>query len=213
MQRESVRVVIQERQRLIREGLSIFLDRRPSIEVVGTSVTASELVSLCEREAPDVVVLEADVTEWCANRLTETLRRSHVSVRVVGIYQDIDRATAVRARQAGMSGLADRRAGVDGVLGVIEGRPSSWESRPSEGRRDRQALTPRERAALTLVASGWSTREISDQMGISPKTVENHKQRIFAKLDVQNQAHAVAVAMRGGMLRVEDLIGTRALGA
>jgi DNA-binding CsgD family transcriptional regulator len=38
------------------------------------------------------------------------------------------------------------------------------------------------------------------QMGISPKTVENHKQRIFSKLGVQNQAHAVAVAVRQGLV-------------
>jgi DNA-binding CsgD family transcriptional regulator len=37
-------------------------------------------------------------------------------------------------------------------------------------------------------------------MGISPKTVENHKQRIFSKLGVQNQAHAVSVALRQGLL-------------
>jgi DNA-binding CsgD family transcriptional regulator len=42
-------------------------------------------------------------------------------------------------------------------------------------------------------------------MGISPKTVENHKQRIFAKLGVQNQAHAVAVAMRSGLVKPTTL--------
>jgi DNA-binding CsgD family transcriptional regulator len=41
---------------------------------------------------------------------------------------------------------------------------------------------------------------VAEAMGISPKTVENHKQRIFSKLGVQNQAHAVAVAMRQGLL-------------
>ena len=62
------------------------------------------------------------------------------------------------------------------------------------------ALTPREVEILTRIARGFSTREVSEQLGISPRTVENHKRRIFVKLDVQNQAHAVAVATRAGLL-------------
>ena len=62
------------------------------------------------------------------------------------------------------------------------------------------ALTPREVEILTRIARGFSTREVSEQLGISPRTVENHKRRIFAKLDVQNQAHAVAIATRAGLL-------------
>lgn len=50
------------------------------------------------------------------------------------------------------------------------------------------------------MAQGFRTSEIAEQLDISLKTVENHKQRLFRKLDVQNQAHAVSVAMRQGLL-------------
>jgi DNA-binding CsgD family transcriptional regulator len=61
-------------------------------------------------------------------------------------------------------------------------------------------LTPREVEVLTLIAAGHTAAEVARELGISPKTVENRKQSIFAKLDVQNQAHAVAVALRSGIL-------------
>ena len=57
-------------------------------------------------------------------------------------------------------------------------------------------LTGREADVLALVGAGRTSRQISAELHISPKTVENHKQRIFGKLGVQNQAHAVSVAMR-----------------
>jgi DNA-binding CsgD family transcriptional regulator len=47
-------------------------------------------------------------------------------------------------------------------------------------------------------------------LNISPKTVENHKQRIFRKLGVQNQAHAISVAMRSGLMRPERVIDAAA---
>ncbi len=57
-------------------------------------------------------------------------------------------------------------------------------------------LTARERVVLGGIADGLRLEEIATVMGISPKSVENHKQRIFAKLGVQSQAHAVAVTLQ-----------------
>jgi DNA-binding CsgD family transcriptional regulator len=65
---------------------------------------------------------------------------------------------------------------------------------------DRATLTGRELEVLRLIGTGRTTREISSALGISMRTVENHKRRIFAKLDVQSQAHAVASAARLGLL-------------
>jgi DNA-binding NarL/FixJ family response regulator len=62
------------------------------------------------------------------------------------------------------------------------------------------ALTGRELEVLRLIGAGRTTREISTLLGVSRRTVENHKRRIFAKLDVQSQAHAVASAARLGLL-------------
>ncbi len=65
---------------------------------------------------------------------------------------------------------------------------------------DRSALTGRELEVLRLIGAGRTTRQISAGLGISQRTVENHKRRIFAKLDVQSQSHAVASAARLGLL-------------
>ena len=67
-------------------------------------------------------------------------------------------------------------------------------------------MTPRELDVLCHVGAGWTSREISGRLAITHKTVENHKQRIFGKLGVQNQAHAVAVAIRGGLISPEGVI-------
>jgi DNA-binding CsgD family transcriptional regulator len=56
-------------------------------------------------------------------------------------------------------------------------------------------LTPRERQVLSLVARGLAAKQVARQLSISPKTVERHKTRIFAKLNVPNQAAAVGAAM------------------
>jgi DNA-binding CsgD family transcriptional regulator len=78
------------------------------------------------------------------------------------------------------------------VVRLDERRPLLTDRRP--------LLTDREVQVLGAFGGGDSTRGVANRMGISPKTVENHKQAIFAKLGVQNQSHAVAVALRRGLL-------------
>jgi DNA-binding CsgD family transcriptional regulator len=61
-------------------------------------------------------------------------------------------------------------------------------------------LTPREEDVLALLAEGCTSHEVAERLDMSHKVVTTHKQRVFAKLEVQNQAHAVATAIRLGLL-------------
>jgi DNA-binding CsgD family transcriptional regulator len=103
--------------------------------------------------------------------------------------------------------------GTEGIIAALRGRPSTTPvidltmSRPSA----REALlTPRELEILRLIAAGKLTREIAVALGVTIKTVENHKQRLFRKLDVQNQAHAVSIAIRRGLLTPATPVAHRA---
>jgi DNA-binding NarL/FixJ family response regulator len=200
-----LRVVVQERQRFFREGLSMVLNAEPDLDVVGTAEIPGELAEICVRFKPDVVLLELDA-DWDGCRLAAALRKRHRALRVIGLAGEIDLTLSKRAYQAGIRSIVPRSGGIPAVLQAV--RPSRgskqrvvpMEPPPLKKERASRALTPRELDVLRLVGSGHTTREVSERLGISPKTVENHKQRMFAKLGVQNQAHAVAVAMRSGIL-------------
>jgi DNA-binding NarL/FixJ family response regulator len=64
----------------------------------------------------------------------------------------------------------------------------------------RPTLTPRQLEVVQLIARGLTGHEIAEELGVRPKTVENYKQRVFARLGVQNQAHAVARCARMGLV-------------
>jgi DNA-binding NarL/FixJ family response regulator len=202
----AIRVVLQERQRLLREGLSLFLEAQPDIEVVACVATADALMGVCATEAFDTVVLEIDVDEWDACKYIGLLRRARRRTRLIGTSTRPNRALAWRAATAGMQTVVPRTAGILPLVDAVRAR--SGDAVPFEDAAPRRPtssgpLTARELDVLSAVASGSTARETSVRLGISPKTVENHKRRIFAKLDVQNQAHAVSVAMRGGILPPE----------
>lgn len=210
----AVRVAVQQQQRLFREGLGQLLDAEDDIEVSGTATTGEDLMRLCADQCPDTAVLEADATEWDVARLCAGLRRTHPGMRLIGVSAEPPSlADLSRARLAGMSALVSRVTGIAGIVAALRstaatprrGSVAVFKS-PASTAPGRTVLTTRELHVLHLVGAGYTSREISGRLDISHKTVENHKQRIFGKLGVQNQAHAVSVAMRAGLLRADRVI-------
>jgi DNA-binding NarL/FixJ family response regulator len=204
-----LRIAIQDRQRLYREGIALILAAEPDLQVAAIAGTAAELVAATTGEPIDLVVLELDVEEWDACRLVAALRKRRVGLSVVGITAGADTRLPASAYQAGVRSVFARNAGMRTFLRTIRSLPSPSRAVPADRvvRLDHRhpLLSARELEVLTEIGAGGTTRHVAVHMGISPKTVENHKQRIFCKLGVQNQAHAVAVAMRQGLLTVSPV--------
>lgn len=199
-----IKTVVQHRDRLIRAGLVYVLDREPDIDVVGEARDPAALVHLCTLHRPDNVVLEVDATEWDPARLVAALCKRQRTLRAIGVHDGVDAEQSRRLYKAGLRHTVSYAMGSESVLAAVRGRhlkasptPLPRSAGPVEAR---STLTPREAEVLTLIAQGFRTSEIAAALDISLKTVENHKQRLFRKLDVQNQAHAVSVAMRQGLL-------------
>jgi DNA-binding NarL/FixJ family response regulator len=204
-----LRIAIQDRQRLYREGIALILGAEPDLRMTAIAGTAAELVAATAEEPIDLVVLELDVEEWDACRLVAALRKRHAGLSVVGITAGADTRLPASAYQAGVRSVFARNAGMRTFLRTIRSLPSPSRAVPANRvvhlDERRPLLSAREVEVLSEIGAGGTTRHVAVHMGISPKTVENHKQRIFDKLGVQNQAHAVAVAMRQGLLTLSPV--------
>lgn len=86
------------------------------------------------------------------------------------------------------------------ALPLDTGLPVASIHRLSAPRAERPLLTRRQLEVVDLIARGKTSQEVADRLGVRPKTVENYKQRLFARLGVQNQAHAVARCSRLGLI-------------
>lgn len=207
----TVRVAIQQQLRLFREGLALLLAEEQDLTVVGTAVTSAELFALAKSCKLDVVLMEVDAHDWDPCRVAATLRKRQQDLRFVGLFDAGGDADAARAQRAGLCTVVRRGDGIGPILEAVRTvhrRPRGHIDVPPSAKPP-GSLTAREVDVLALVGSGWTSREISDRLAITRKTVENHKQRIFDKLGVQNQAHAVAVAMRRSILSADGVIDLR----
>ncbi|MEO8424609.1 MAG: response regulator transcription factor [Actinomycetota bacterium] len=172
-------VVVAHRETLAAEGIAAALTRFPALAVVGVATSAFET----ERRAlrADAVAIDARISG--AQDAVARMRKRGIRVVVIGGQQpgdDPEEGVSVSV-DAPMAHLASALA------------PGSQPSASGGA-----ALSPREEQVLRLAAKGMACKQIARVLGISPKTVEQHKTRAFKRLDVPNQAAAVAIVTGGG---------------
>jgi|SRR5579885_1575236 len=205
-------IVVAHRQRLFRDGISELLAASGQVEVVATASNDTELLAACREHHPRVALVQVDVL-WDTLRLVAVLRQVQPCLTLIGMARAAGTPRELaRARQAGMVDLIPAHAGIAGILEVVcaPRAPSGRARRPGVRRPTSverpPTLTGRELEILSLVGAGLTSTGVSNRLNISRKTVENHKQRIFAKLGVQNQAHAVSIAIRTGVIPLERIM-------
>jgi DNA-binding NarL/FixJ family response regulator len=208
--RSAVRILVCDDHAVVRAGLLALLDSAPDIEVVGEAGTGEEALALAAKLAPDVVLMDLQLSEGIDG--AETTRRltsapgASPHVLVLTTY-DTD-ADITRAIEAGATGYLLKAERPDELFAAIhaaaEGRPAL--SAPVAGRvmanlrRPRPTLTDRERDILTQLARGIGNRDIARALFISEATVKTHLRRIYDKLGVDTRAGAVAIAKEQRLL-------------
>ena len=212
---DAVTVVVCDDHKVLAEGMAAMLGAEEDIEIVGLAGTVAEVIELADKYSPDVILLDYELPDGDGVAATVALKRSHPEIQVVMLTSFTDEAVLVAALEAGCSGYLTKHAGsqavVDGVrlaaagealispamLAQLLPRLTDTGGRVSVG----FGLSARELEVLELFADGASTKTIADRLHLSANTVRNYSQAILTKLDVHSRLEAVAVAVRGGVIR------------
>ncbi|HZU72657.1 MAG TPA: response regulator transcription factor [Acidimicrobiales bacterium] len=205
-----MRIALGCRTELVRSGLAELLTEGTDGEVL-SAATIDQLVDLVTARPVDTIVFELEddpADQWRAD--AARLRIVARGATLLGLSRTRRVDSALRRHGCPeLAGVVSLRAGLHELmrrLGLAVGAGDDGAAPAAHGGANylsltgRQVLTPREVEVLKLLGGGHSTNEIAEVLGISAKTIENHKQHIYAKLGVQNQSHAVALGVRRGMI-------------
>ena len=214
-----IRVVVADDHNLVREGIRALLEKAGDIQVVGEAVDGHEAVELVRREAPDVLVMDIAMPRLNGIQAVEQLRAAGAETRIVILSMYSEEILVRQALQHGAKGfllkgsvseellLAIRAANRGAVYlspaisqAVLAEPAAGQPSLPGPGAQ----LTPRERQMLRLIGEGYTNSRIAEALGISVKTVERHRTNLMAKLNVHNLVELIRVAMKHGLIRLED---------
>jgi len=216
MSNERLRVVIADDHSVVRQGIRGVLEEIDGLEVVGEAGDGAQALTMVAELAPDVVVLDVNMPEKSGLDVTMDLREQAHPARVLILSMHDDPEYVLQAVRAGADGYVLKDVSPaelrDAVQAVHEGR-DYFTARVTqqlsvalraeieqEQRRTRLgSLTNREREVLLLVAQGLTNREIGDQLEISPRTVETHRERVMGKLRIRTVAGLTRFVVEHGL--------------
>jgi two-component system, NarL family, nitrate/nitrite response regulator NarL len=204
-----LRIVIVSEVRFLREGLAEFLERDPSISVVGLCADLAELVALSPSLEADVVLVDAALRDGIAG--ARRTRQVKPDVRIIAYAVRETKEDVIAWAQAGVIGYVPDTAPLAELVRLIMDIHGGQQ--PCSGRVAAEllhrialtespgiarnalspapALTRREREAAELIATGLSDKEIARRLNISLATAKLHVHNLLGKLNVQRRGQVV----------------------
>jgi DNA-binding NarL/FixJ family response regulator len=210
----TIRVLLADDQRVVREGLGTLLGLLEGIELVGTAGDGEEAVALAAQHDPDVVLMDLRMPRVDGIEAIRRLAARGERPRTIALTTYADDASVLGALRAGARGYLTKDAGADDIRAAVEAVARGEAAIDpkvqhhvlaalapgAEAESDLpDGLTPREAEVLALIAEGLTNAEIADRLVVSAATVKTHVNHIFAKADVRDRAQAVVYAYANGL--------------
>ncbi len=216
----SLKVLIADDHRIIREGLREMLEKEPDIKVVGEAADGRMAQRLARDLTPDVVVMDVNMRELNGIEATRQIAAEGRGVKIIALSMHEDRRFVLNMLKAGASGymlkddafrnlakavrmvVAHKTYLSHEISELLENECRTLSATLESG--DFQLLTCREREVLQLIAEGQTSHQIADHLHISIKTVETHRGQLFAKLKIKGVAELTKYAIREGLTSAQS---------
>jgi two-component system NarL family response regulator len=209
-QRQRIRTFFVDDHQVVRMGLKTMLESEPDLQVVGWAASAREALDAIAKVETDVLLTDLHMGEMGGDALIREVRRLHPSVHcavLTNYHSDEDVFCAIKA---GAMAYILKSAPLDQVIKAIrevhEGKTAYPPYIAEQLALCLSRIPPsaREAEILQLVAQGMNNLEIADKLCISRNTVRNHVISLLEKLGTRDRTEATAVAIRRGLVRVNE---------
>ena len=202
-----ITIIIADDHKVFRQGMARLLADDSRFHLVGEASNGREALEIIQELEPQVAVLDLSMPRPDGLEVVVKVRAAHSATRciILTMREDID--TVRRALDAGVSGYVLKEAAYEEIadavikvaagkvyLGGFQNHPKLF-TRPCDGQ-----LTNREIEVLRFVVRGLTSRQIAEELNISPRTVETHRQNIMEKLNIRTATALACYARDQGFI-------------
>ncbi len=214
----TIKVLIADDHQLFREGLVNLLSSAPDIEVIAEAEDGRDATEKTKKLKPDVVLIDIGMPHMNGIEATRVMKKDLPDLKIIAVSMHSDRQFVKGILEAGADGYLLKNCTykqlIDAIQSVNSGKKYLSDDitemiikgylDPSDTETESYTeLSEREMEILKLYAEGKSTREISEKLFISVKTVGTHKQHILEKLGLKTNADIVKYAIKEGLIQLQ----------
>ena len=213
-----IKVLIVDDHELIRTGISRLLADFDKINVVGEAVSGEDGVAKARELRPDVVLMDANMPGIGGLEATRRLIRYDPDIKVIAVTVHNEEPYPTKFMQAGAAGYVTKGADIkEMVIAIRQVKSGKRYITPDVAQQMAlKALNPddaspfdilseREMQVMLMITQGQKVQDISDQLFLSPKTVNSYRYRLFEKLNIENDVELTHLAIRHGVIISEKI--------
>jgi len=217
---DKIRVILAEDHTIVRKGIRMLLEKEPDIEVVGEAATGRDAVRLVEGLLPDIAILDNTMPLLNGLEATRQIKKQFPDVKVLILTMHTDEEYVHQFLQEGASGYIVKQAAPEELVSAVRAVQLDYsylsptvsrtvideylrQSDPESQDENFDRLTAREREVLQLIAEGFQSKQIANELEISCKTVGVHRLNIMSKLNAHTVSELVRYAIRKRMVSIE----------
>jgi len=216
----SIRIILADDHRIVREGLRSLLEGQPDMEVVAEAEDGQEAVQLVRELVPDVVIMDVTMPGVNGIMAAHQVMAGYPDVKVIALSMHADKRFVMKMLDAGAAGyllkdcaFEELARAIKAVIAgntylspevtgvVIDAYRHRWvEPDPT----DKPILSRRELEVVELIVADKSTKEIAAALKVTNKTIETHRRHVMKKLGVDSIAGITLWAIQEGLVTIEN---------
>jgi len=208
-----IKVLIVDDHELLRVGIKMLLNTATDIQVVGDADSGEQALRVVSELKPDLVLMDLKMPGIGGLETTRRLLHKFPALKVIAVTACNEEPFPTRLLQAGAQGYLTKGCDAEEMIQAIRKVASgdlflspeiaqrlALKNVSEEEESPFDKLSERELQVMLMITSGQKVQDISDQLCLSPKTVNSYRYRLFEKLEISNDVELTHLAIRHGMI-------------
>lgn len=207
---------------LVRAGIRRILEDIKGLVIAGEAACGEDAVKWCRQHAVNVVLMDMNMPGIGGLEATRKIVCYNPDIRIIMLTIHTENPLPARVMQAGASGYLSKGAAPQEVVSAIRAvhagqryiasdiaqQMALSQIEPQKAESPFSCLSERELQIMLMITRGQKVTEISEQLNLSPKTVNSYRYRMFSKLNISGDVELTHLAIRHGLFNAEPLISS-----
>jgi DNA-binding NarL/FixJ family response regulator len=208
---EIIRVVIADDHVIFRKGLATILNEIASVKVVAETSNGHELLEYLKNGPADVILMDIKMPVMDGIEATKIVTEKYPDIKVIALTMHEEIGYFNKMTEAGARGFLLKKTNqdqLDKAINAVFGGENYYAEEfafsvkqfTNVSKKVHVTLSEREKEILELICKGYSNNEISKRLGLSQRTIDGHRARLFEKTGAKNAPNLVLFAIKNGLV-------------
>lgn len=216
-----IKVILVDDHEIVRDGIRLLIEGMENIQVIDEAGSAVEMKSILVIKQPDIAIIDISLPEISGIELATYLAENYPQIKILMLSMYTSEDFIFNSIKAGAAGYLPKNTTKDelnnAIVEIMEGREyfsesisnvilksyvKKAQSEKEPVKKELNLLSSREQEVLRLFSDGNSNKEIANELFISTRTVESHKNHIMQKLELKTTVDLIKFAIKSGILEI-----------